>query len=455
MRQSSAPVHPLHRFSPPIAIREGRVLPPFLLLLLGLLLIGCTDDTSGPQFANEPRSGQEPATPVVVTAVPTIEPTETVPPRPLAELVRPRGAPERIFFVAGPEVWTVLASGAEAAKVFAAEPGSTVADTSSSPSGDRVAVLTASDSGETSLRVVTGDGDPVLSLRAFGDSASPEAAASRPDGATPVGATPSALATVVPSVDWSPQGDRLLIGDGAGRFSTVEVADLGTAESGLAEGFEGFARDAVWSPTGEQIAYLSQASEPGVGQALVVSGSNSDGPSATIVEGTDERSVTDLAWLPDGRSLLFTEGDPTSARLTNTDLWRVDSDGSDRKLVASAGIAAPVADIDRFVASPDGRAVAYTVTVPADGKANFHSLWVRDLAAGRSIPIDVPEGLSVSDLWWTSEGLVFRATAATPEPTSDDAFALFRVGAEGTPQPILRASIGAESGGATPEPTSP
>ena len=54
---------------------------------------------------------------------------------------------------------------------------------------------------------------------------------------------------------------------------------------------------------------------------------------------------------------------PGSA-ITGIDLWRVDANGEDRALVASAGTVAPVARITNLVRRQMDEAVAYAVLVP-------------------------------------------------------------------------------------------
>jgi hypothetical protein len=94
------------------------------------------------------------------------------------------------------------------------------------------------------------------------------------------------------------------------------------------------------------------------------------------------------------------------------DLWRINSDGTDRKLVASAGSVAPVARVVGATPSRDGRSVAYIVLIPGDGGDAFDSLWVRDLVTNLGFEVDVPSGQAVTDVWWTDAGLMFRAVPA-------------------------------------------
>jgi dipeptidyl aminopeptidase/acylaminoacyl peptidase len=207
---------------------------------------------------------------------------------------------------------------------------------------------------------------------------------------------------------------------------------------------------AAWSPTGEEVAFVAADDQGTPGTLFLVGVEPAPRSIEPLVDGSPGLAVFGLSWLPDGRSLLFSQGDPSTAHATNTDLWRIGLDGEGRRLVASAGSAAPVADIDLFAPSPDGRAVAYTVVVPGDSGTAFHSLWIRDLGSGRSYPIAVPADIDVSELWWTSAGLVFRTLdRESQEALQGGLFEIYRVTEDGEALPIVRAMVG-EATAATP-----
>ena len=441
----------------------GRV----LVLGLAVLVGGCVDDTdtSGPQFATDPRPTREPTAPVIVTQPPAAPTPSPVPRRPFAELVVPRGAPDRIYFTAGPELWTVDPEGASPSRVFSPAAGSTIAATSPSPSSDRVAVLVTDAGGTGSVRIVAADGREVARFDALADRlgeggslASPVAGSPGPlqpvPGvllATPAAASPAAGTAVPISVDWSPQGDQLLVGFDRGGPIAIPISGEGEVRTLVASEATQAVHGAAWSPTGEQVAFLTGEEERGYDRLAIADiGPAADSPRPLVTTPAD-RAVVDFAWLPDGRALLFTEGDATEAHATNTDLWRITTSGGKRTLVASAGSAAPVADVALVAPSPDGRAVAYTVEVPGDPAPVFHSLWIRDLAANQAYPVVLEPEAVVTELWWTSAGLVFRAADAGGGSGAGEAtFGLYRVAADGTPQLILRAAVDAATPAATP-----
>jgi WD40 repeat protein len=434
---------------------------------LALVLAGCTDDTAGYQFANDPRPTRAAATPAAAATQPAPPPTSPAAAlRPFSELIVARGAPERIYFAAGPEVWTVAANGSEPGRVFAPAAGESVLALSSSPTGDRVAVLVEASDGASSVRVFAPDGEVVEEFDEIPKPETMEVPGASPVASPTAGATPvtdSARVTTNPesmpipgnpsatSIDWSPQGNQLLLGYEPGGLVALGLGDGGESRRLLPVTAAHAPKGAAWSPTGEQVAYAS-GREGDRRQALYLfATSASSEPPRPLVDEPTERSILDFAWLPDGRALLFTEGDGSPARSTNTDLWRIDADGEGRRLAASAGSAAPVADIDLFAPSPDGRSVAYTVVVPSDPDDTFHSLWIRDLAAGQAYPIAVPAGANVSDLWWTSAGLVFRTNGEADEGTPPAvSFELYRVGTDGAALPILRATVDRATPEATP-----
>jgi hypothetical protein len=146
----------------------------------------------------------------------------------------------------------------------------------------------------------------------------------------------------------------------------------------------------------------------------------------------------------------------------------VQSDGSEPRLIASAGRAAPVAQIVDFAVSPDGSSLAYTIATPdsTGERLMFHSLWVRSLDGTATVPVPIPGNVAVTQLWWTAEGLVWRSQpAGTNEEAAEagQAFAIERLDPQSqqhvlfsaTPAATPAASPGAtpESPGATPAPS--
>ena len=401
-----------------VARRPSR--PPLLLALLLLLtgLAACTEDDGERRFATDPLpTSERPTASPSATLVAAEPPPRDASPVARSALLVPRGAADRIYFRSGRELWTLTVDGSDPRRVLAPPAGSEIAAVAASPNGDQAAVILTEpgDDGGTALLVLAADGtvlrrEPALET-ALGDAAK---------GAT------------ARSLDWSPQGGHLLVAFSPGGLVDVPLegeakpAVLVEADQATAPG------EAAWGPTGEAVAFLAPVGgEAPASLRLARVGATPASNDTLVHEAGDGRTVTEFAWLPDGRALLFAEGAAPGGPASGGDLWRVDADGSDLRLVASAGRAAPVAEVRHIAPSPDGRAVAYTVTVPEEAGPRFHSLWVRELATGRAVPLAMTTGRAVTDLWWTAAGLVFRTVPGEIDAGyAGGPFALVRAGAE-------------------------
>ncbi|MDP9366216.1 MAG: hypothetical protein M3Q10_18685 [Chloroflexota bacterium] len=408
--------------------------------MLAPVLVACVaEENSGPQFANNPRSTIEvalPSPPVLDPAADAALPGVASPERePLdaAALLDTRGSPSRIFFRSGSNVWTVGADGEEPRRVFAAPPDAELIDDTASPSGDRVAVL------------VGGKGATVVVLDAGGRELARVEDVGRVLGSD--GATPRLI-------DWSPQGDRLLVAFAPGGVVALPV-DGGADPVVLFGAGEAVATGgAAWSPTGEAIAFLTPA-DGGESSGLYLARTAPEPASPTpLLEtaGTD-RLVENLAWSPDGRLVLFTLPAALGGANTGGDLWQIASDGSGRRVVAGAGaVGFPGAWVDAIAPAPDGDAVAYTVVVPEEDAVRFDSLWLKERsAAARALELAVPEGEGVTRLWWTSAGLLYQTVPAADfgGNVEGSSFALYQAGLPGE-NPVRLFAAGALAPG-TPD----
>jgi Tol biopolymer transport system component len=204
-------------------------------------------------------------------------------------------------------------------------------------------------------------------------------------------------------VDWSPQGDKILLLTSDGALLTVAAEPDASIEPITLGEADGVILEPAWSPTGQQIAFLRVDPETRA-RSLAVHDLQS-GKTTDLVGPAEGRIVVEFAWEPGGKELLFTEGSALSSAITGIDLWRIGADGKGRELVAAAGAAAPVARITTVTPSPDGKSVAYAVLVPGEGAPVVDSVWVRDLASGQGIRLGLPSVRSVENIWWTSKGL--------------------------------------------------
>ncbi|HEU0115305.1 MAG TPA: hypothetical protein VFQ80_11540 [Thermomicrobiales bacterium] len=391
------------------------------------LLAACVEDDSGShQFANDLRTPNATSAALAtpdLTLLPTTAPLAS--PVSAADLLRSRGAPSRIYFLRGGELWSLSLDNRSATRVVAPAAGQAIVGFDASPSGDKVAVAFGSPNGRApagSLLVVDAGGRVVQRVDDLSN------------------ALKTTLSTPN-SVDWSPQGKAILLGFRDGGIASVPIG-AGAPRLLLSPAAARRPQRAAWSPTGQDFAFLNGtgASQPtALYRAAIAAGT----PTPTVVapSGDSAASVAGFAWLPDGRSLLFTQvGGALGSG--STDLWQIGVDGKNRKLVASAGVAAPVAQVSQFAPSTDGRSVAYAIDVPTAGGPVFNSLWLRDLAAGRPVPVPMPSGVSVVRLWWTSAGLVvearIRAAAGTPAASDPGTTVLLLAPPAGRMEELLR-----------------
>lgn len=401
------------------------------------MLVACADEDTGPQFATDPRPTQPP-TEAAASPPPALLPT-TAPvatPASFTDLLGVRGAVSTVFIAAGNDVWSISSAG-EATRLFAAPDGATIRAIDSAPSAQQVAVLLETVAGEerTNQVVIVDAAGSVLTRS--------EVPVTPP--ATPVAGDSDGTQTV----DWSPQGDRVLA-----QIRSADVVEISPdAEGELVPLDFGDAAGSVsapaWSPTGQSIAFISESEDEEMRSLNVLN--TSSGEISSVVTPPAGRLVVDFAWLPDGVSLLFTEGGGPGNAITGIDLWRVDANGENRALVASAGTVAPVARIANLSPSPDGRSVAYAVLVPGPRGPAVDSVWVRSLESGVGFRIPVPTVASVDVIWWTDEGLVVsvvtQGTAQGRPPTQ----ALLQVKHDGSIGALWAASLAvATPTGATP-----
>jgi len=341
-----------------------------------------------------------------------------------------------VYVLSGNDVW-MISSGGEANRLFEAPVGSAILAIDPSPDAQEVAILQERISGEPqAAQVIIVDATGSLVARV---------AASARTLATPVARGAERRQTI----DWSPQGDRVLVQmqngdvfaippDEDGEASLLDIGDAG-----------GSVVSPEWSPTGQSVAFIAESGD-GEARSLRMLDMTT-GEISNVVTPLQGRLVVDFAWLPDGVSLLFTEGGDPERATTGIDLWRIDANGEHRALVASAGTVAPVARIANLSPSPDGRSVAYSVLVPGSGGPAVDSMWVRSLASGIGFRIPLPSVTSVDNIWWTDEGLVISVVTRGTAQERPSTQALLQVKQDGSMAALWAApAADATATGATP-----
>lgn len=360
--------------------------------LIVLLAAGCAEEEAGPQFASDPlpsrppSSSLPPATPLATIAMATPIPVAT--PASFSALAPARGATDMVFVVSERAVWRVSSQGV-AERIVVLGNNESILAADPAPTADQIVLLVQD----------RADGARSIEMRIVDAAGEVTASATAPTlAATPGAGEVSAMATV----DWSPQGNRILANFGD---SSLFVTDAGP-ELNL-EPIELDVATVVnpaWSPTGEAIAFLSMTASENL-RGLFIYDLN-DGAMIEAVQPAEDRYVVEFSWLPDGVSLAFTEGGQLAGAVTGIDLWRVRADGEGRRLVASAGTVAPVARITRISPSPDGRSIAYAVLIPGAGRPTVDSVWVRDIVSGVGFRVALPPVQTIEQIDWTNEGLV-------------------------------------------------
>lgn len=363
-------------------------------IVICLLLVACAEEAPGPQFASDPIPTR-PATAVVAAAspatLPAASPTAPATPVSIRDLLEIRGGVSTVFVASRTAVWSVTSDGV-AEQIYESEPGIEILAIDRSPDAKTVAaVLQTSSQAATEVAFIdatSGSETRVVSLES-GEATS-----------TSVGSPTW--------IDWSPQGDRVLVAFQDGSIVQIRVTDDGQPER-IAFDADGYdIVEPAWSPTGEAIAFIASR-DNGRDRSLRVL-NVADGRVRNVVAPPEGRLVVEFSWMPDGVSLLFTEGGEPGGAVSGIDLWQVDVSGKNRRLVASAGSVAPVARISHVRPSPDGRSVAYSVLVPSSGGPVVDSAWVRDIKSGMGFKIALPSLRSVDDIWWTDKGLVLSVT---------------------------------------------
>jgi len=371
-----------------------------LVLACCIVLVACgTDAQDDRRFANEPVTEQpptattEPASPVAPTATSA----------PLASpetLLATRGAPDTLYTVANNDLvaLTLTADGPDTQPVNLPN-GRPLLAFDASPNGDRVAVLVGpgGEASGVSLLLFDRAGKPVGEARTVVASS----------------ATPQAEnAEDAYSVTWSPQGNAMLV---AGPSVLVNVPVSGDPQPIPSDGIAGRILSAAWSPQGTQIAVV--VAHDDTSQEVLLLGSDgrmSDAPAPRVEPG---KSIEHLRWLADGSGFAYVRANLANGVPFGGQLFTYRLRDAAPTLVATSGQGGPSATITTVAPSPDGRSVAYVISIRDGDHWAFHSLWVRSFKKPLSYQVPVDAVAGVPKLWWVDRGLAWEQVM-TEDPSS-------------------------------------
>jgi hypothetical protein len=375
------------------------------VLASACLLAACAGGDDPPA----PTVSRPVATPTSANASPTVqasaEPTTSAA---LAALLVPGptiGPPENVYFLNGADIWLLAADGQSRQLTQGLRIGPWAQTTDAS----RAAVTIYSESngaGSEEIRLLSTDG--TLSDPIYG-----------PSPTSGVGGRPT-----IRALDWSWDNQRLAVAYSDGSLATLTLpssdpfAGLPQPVPVATPPVDNMPFVVSWAPSGAGIAYLTEGDDDQ--STLFVTPNDGEASSVTDPTGNGTRSIRVFDWLPGrGRLAFVDDASSPSSRLPGS-IFTIAPDGTVMELLVSAGQFGPAAGVVALSASPDGLNLAFTVFVPDDqGRPAFHSLWILSIDSGERRQVPVEAGFRITDLWWSSTGLVWRGVDASASVAGD------------------------------------
>ncbi len=369
-------------------------------LIAVLLLIGivpaCFSDNDP-----EPTPVAEASIPGMAVIAPTASPPEIVEATPtiatwVAGLVTAETdlpTPSSIFFLQGPDVW-ILNPDFSAEQVTHGSRVSHVATASLETRAAAVYLTSVGGRAAEEIRIIDQEGNE--SEPVFG----PE-----------ITEAPAANARIRDLV-WSPDGSTIAV---VREDGSIWLAGEDRVATQLSEDEDGVVIERVaWAPGGSAIATLVRKNDESKMIRLIPLDAG-----APLEPGAGT-SIADMTWLPGNPMIVYTEDNTAGWNPAAGSIFTILPDGTDRSLLVSAGEFGPVIAISHLTPSPDGSLLAFTVSTPNDeGEFQFEALYTLDVSTRvlREFPVTPWQG--VSELWWFSGGLAWRATEVDSDMAYD------------------------------------
>lgn len=179
--------------------------------------------------------------------------------------------------------------------------------------------------------------------------------------------------------------------------------------------------DPVWSPDGQQIAFVSDRN--GNYDIYLMKRDGSDVRQLT----TDTMDERYPAWSPDGTQILFASGrdgtvaQPQTSRSRHTDLFVIEIDGSRTRNLTNT----PTSSESRGAWSPDGKTIAFI---------RIGRVMLMNVDGTGSRPLhDVDPGFSDDAVAWSPDGKMLAWSAFNiNHPFATETYAIFTANADGT-----------------------
>ena len=364
-----------------------------VVVLLAVLIGGCVDtDQSAiaPGVADSGASVPDAA----VSATPDARPD-------VALVLNQAPAARRIYFMHGRDLWQLPIDNLAAPVVT----GENIVAFSPAPDGEQVVVVSRAASGTEQIALVRADSSVALRVNA--------------------GSLAGDRQPIV-SVAWAPHGEAVAVARADGGIEIVNADE--TVRELVTGGGTPNPGNLAWSPDSQALAWLAPATL-GKATALYTVPVAGGQPHRVVGAADASTAVVAMAWLPGRGTIAYVR---RGANVAGGDVFEVPAGGAEASVLISAGQFAPVAGIVHLAASADGRYLIGTVFVPGDQVPQFQSLRLIDLTTNVVSEIPTARGETVTDAWFASGQLIFRAidesrSTVTGTYTGTEPFALYQV----------------------------